>query len=108
MTTDPAQKTTNAELLLKNVGIRRPVASVPKPAEPAPQLSPVQVSNVVPIPADPKSVEDRLTALEKDVSDLKTGGSGGSVEELTQRLDDAGILREHPAPKAAALSLHEE
>lgn len=61
----------------------RPVASVPKPA------------------GNSETIEDRLTALEKDVNDLKAFGSE-SVVTLTQKLDDAGLLREQPAKAAAS------
>lgn len=41
----------------------------------------------VPAPAAPASTDDRITLLEKQLGDLN------------RRLDDAGILREHPLPE---------
>jgi hypothetical protein len=81
--------------VLPNIGIR-PVASVPKPTG--------FTEGAAPEIAKPVTVEDRLTALEKDVSDLKRGGGSGSVADLTRKLDDAGLLREQPAKAAAPVA----
>ena len=73
----------------------RPAASVPKPAG-------FSAGEAAPQEAAPKTIEDRLTLLEKDVSDLKGSSSSESVATLTKKLDDAGLLREQPVKAAAS------
>lgn len=50
--------------------------------------------NATPVPAAPKTIEDRLTDLEKRVGDLESANHGETIADLAKRLDDAGILRE--------------
>jgi hypothetical protein len=78
------------------IGIIRPVASVPKPTSTIEGAAPQIARSTAGM-----TVEDRLSALEADMEKLKRGGAAGSVAELTQRLDDAGLLREQPAKAAA-------
>lgn len=67
-----------------------PAAEIPKPTTVTEGGAP-QVQTA-------PTIEDRLTQLEKEVSDLKAAGS--SAATLAKQLDDAGILRAHPAQVA--------
>jgi hypothetical protein len=81
------------------IGIR-PVASVPLPTSTAGAAAGAATPQ---INAGP-TIEDRLTALESEVSALKKNADAPaeSLADLTQRLDDAGLLRAHPAKVAAS------
>lgn len=88
---DPTEPETQIETAVP-VGLR-PVASVPKPStEGAKQEA-------------PETIEDRLAKLESRVARLEAEPADYAV--LVQKLDDAGILRAHPA-EAATPALRQE